>query len=167
MTTTDVFSAMQIGNPYKIYKKTVLGKVFIQIINQFDNKPEGVILQGIPTNNDDGCFIQLWNDKEDMFFRRMNKKHLIDGTLIPIELDVFTDKDKDKDIINYSEFTNEDIKEIVMSRFLALRAHLNKTDSEAHLYRILEMAETLGKSEKILTVIRARISEIQYGKDEE
>lgn len=159
--SAEMYSAMQTGKPFKVYKKTVLAMVFIQVLNPFDGTPEGRILKGNPNRNDEECFVQLWSEKEDAFFKRVNKKHLTGGYLIPYKVDKFLGgKDKDKGI-NYSKFTDEDIEKIVNSKFLALRAHLNKATSEAHVIRILSMAQELEKSDKLIQAITARLSELQ------
>jgi len=156
----EMYAAMQTGDPHKVYKKTILGKVFVQILNPFDGTPEGIILEGNPNKDDDECFVQLWSEKEHQFFKKMNKKHLTNGFLVPVSIEKFTKEKKPKGI-DYSSFTDEDIEKIVNSRFLALRAHLNKVDSEAHIYRLLSKAEELEKSSGIVNAIKGRIAELQ------
>ena len=46
--SADVFSAMQTDKPHAVYKKTILGKVFVTVLNPFDESPEGILLQGNP-----------------------------------------------------------------------------------------------------------------------
>lgn len=152
----DVYSAMQTGTPYKKYKKTILGKVYLEVLNPFSGKPEGLILHGNPAKNQEGCFVEVWTQKEDVFLKRRNPQHFKEGTL-----QEWTQKPKEKKEKLYSEYSDDDIKKIVNSRFLALQSTLNKATSEAFVLRILNMARELEKSEKIVRAIEARLSEIQ------
>jgi hypothetical protein len=159
--SSDMYAAMQTGKPYKVYKKTILAKVFVQVLNPFDGKPEGILLQGNPLNNNEGCFVKLWSEKENQFFKRLNKKHLKNGYLVPYEVKKFMNKEQESDVVDYSSFTEDDIEGIVNSRFLALRAHLNKVDAEAHVIRLLTKAQELNKTSGIMNAIEARLAELQ------
>jgi hypothetical protein len=152
----DVFSAMQTGTPYKKYKKTILGKVYLEVLNTFTGNPEGLILHGNPAKNQEGCFVEVWSEKEDVFLKRRNSGHFKQGTL-----QVWNKKPSEKKDKLYSEYSDDDVKKIVNSRFLALQSTLNKAKSEAFVLRILNMARELEKSEKIIRAIEARLSEIQ------
>jgi hypothetical protein len=159
--TQNIYSAMQSGAPFRVYKKNILAKVFVQVINPFSGEPEGVLLKGNHRNNDAGCFIQLWSEREHEFFKRMNQLHLKKGYLIPVNVDEFVKMSDEYSGIDYSQFTDNDIDEILNAPFLSLRAHLNKSDSEPHVLRVLDRAEELGKSDKITAAIKSRLSEIQ------
>ena len=154
--THDVYSAMQTGEPYKVYKKTILGKVFLKVLNPFDGSVEGIILHGNPAKNQEGCFIEVWSEKEDVFLKRMNREHFKQGTVQAWKRQPNIKKEK-----LYSEYTDDDVKEIVMAKFMKLRSVLNKTESEAFVLRILDMAREMERSEKIIQEITARLSEIQ------
>jgi len=79
----DAYSAMQEGEPIKRYIKTILGKVHVVVLNPFSEEPEGVILEGRPGNMDDlpNMVVDLWTNKQVVFFEKMNKKHLDAGRL--------------------------------------------------------------------------------------
>lgn len=150
-----VYSAMQENRPFKVYKKTILGQVAIQILNPFSDEPEVFLLRGNHLNNDEGCFIEFWNERQHEFFRKMNKFHLTKGYLIPVELESYLG-DTQKDIgIDYSAITDKDIDDVLNSKFLALRAHLNKVDSEPYILRVLDRADALEKSDKIIAAIKS------------
>jgi hypothetical protein len=166
--SAEMYSAMQLNKPFRVYKKTVLAKVFVQILNPFDGLPQGRLLQGFPGRNDEGCFVEIWSEKEDVFFRKVNKNHLTKGYLIPYDVDKFSDVESKSKEIDYSSFTDEDIEKIINYKFLKLRAELNKADSEAHVIRMLSKAKELEKSEGIVNAITARLSELQsYDTEEE
>ena len=159
--TTDVYAAMQDERPFKVYKKTVLAQVFVQVLNPYNGEPEGIILKGNHRADDEGCFVKLWSVKEHEFFKRMNQLHLRKGFLVPVETAKYAEITSTFEGIDYSQYTDEDIDNVLNSPFLSLRAHLNKIDSEPYALRILDRADALGKSDKITATIKSRVQEIQ------
>lgn len=151
----DVYSAMQTGKPYAKYKKTILGKVYLEVLNPFSGNPEGLILHGNPIKNQEGCFVEVWSEREDVFLKRRNSKHFKEGTL-----QVWKPQNTKKQKL-LSDWSDEDVVNLVNSPFLKLQSELNKTTSESFALRILTTAQQLEKSEKIIRAIEARISEIQ------
>jgi hypothetical protein len=153
-----VFSAMQTEKPYKSYRKTILGQVYVKILNPFNDKdPIGVILSG-ENNTDDDAIVQVWSQKEDQFLRTMNKKHFERGYLVEYNLpEVRTVSEDEK----YNTLSDEELKKLLSSKYFKLQAEINKMTSEAPLYRLLEFAYEEEKSEKIVNVIKGRLSEIQ------
>lgn len=160
-SNTDVYAAMQTGKPYKTYKKVILGKVFLRVLDPFNDDAIGVHLVGNPNKNEEGCFFHVWNEKQDVFLQRMNKPHFKSGTLI--EVKGGQPKEEDADKKGYKDYTDEDIVEIAKSKFFALKSLLKDSDSEAFIYRILTTAEELERPEKTLDEIRKRLSEVQAG----
>lgn len=153
--TQEVYSAMQVGKPYAKYKKTILGKVYLEVLNPFSGNPEGVILHGNPMKNQEGCFVEVWSVSEDVYLKRRNKKHFEDGTL-----QVWKSKKTKKEKL-LSEWTDAEVTELINSPFLKLQSVLNKTTSESFVLRILTRAQEMEKSEKLLKAIEARLNEIQ------
>jgi hypothetical protein len=148
-------SAMQGGTPIKSYIKTILGKVYVTVWDSFENRPTGILLEGDPRKNDEGCIIDMFKEEEDFFFKNKNKTHLSTGTVIPY---VRKDVVKERTIEEYSD---EELKEIINSKFFTFQNVLNNTDSIAVLFRIKNLAQELEKSDKLIKVIEARISEVQ------
>jgi hypothetical protein len=161
------YAAMQTGFPYKMYKKTILGKVAITVLNPFSGQPEGVILQGDPASPQDQekITVNVWNAKEDVFFKRLNKTHFDAGNLTEVSVP------RPEQIVeaprSVNDITDEEIFELLSKPFLALKNKLNKFTTSAPVSRILREAEALEKSEKILNVLRARISELEFGTPKE
>jgi hypothetical protein len=153
-----VFSAMQTEKPYKSYRKTILGQVYVKILNPFNDKdPIGVILSG-ENNTGDDAIVQVWSQKEDQFLRTMNKKHFERGYLVEYDLpEVRTVSEDEK----YNTLSDDELKKLLSSKYFKLQAEINKMTSEAPLYRLLEFADEAEKSEKIVNVIKGRLSEIQ------
>jgi hypothetical protein len=153
--SSDVFAKMQIGEPFRTYKKTILGQVYINVLNPWDGKPEGMIMKGDPSRNEDGCFYDTWGEKDDMFFHRSNKPHFERGVLIPVKRPGKVTERTPND------FTDEELEKLVMSPFLKLQHAMEKMTSVIPVLRLLQVAEEKEKSEKIMGAIRARLTELQ------
>jgi hypothetical protein len=151
----DLYSAMQSGKPYKTYKKVVLGRVYVSAIDPFTEQPTGIMLYGDPKRTDESCFIDMWNERDDLFFTKQNKSHLASGFIVEIVRPAPTVKE-----LTIEQYNDEQLREVVNMKFLALQAKLNKTSSEAVLYRMLSLAEEMDKSVKIVGAIQARLSEV-------
>lgn len=154
----ELVSAMVSGKPFKSYKKVVLGKVAIKLWDSLTNEPKEEIFVGDPRSGDDAV-IDVWSEKEQVYFERMNRKHFELGNLIEFKRpEVEEVKER-----TFEQYTDEEIKEVVNSRFLSLQSTLNKIESVAVLFRLKTAAEELEKSDKITKAIEARISELQAG----
>src|SRR6185369_15230663 len=103
----EVFSAMVGGKPFRTYKKTILGRVYVTVLNMMTGTPipEGVILDGDPNKNEVGAFFDVFSEQEDYFFRKMNKKHFDAGELIEFKR---TDEAPRQRTIE--EFSDEELK---------------------------------------------------------
>jgi hypothetical protein len=151
-----VFSAMQVGTPYKSYIKTILGKVDVMIWNSFKNEQEGRILQGDPkSNNKDGSIIDVWNEMEDMFFRRMNKRHFERGVLLSYKRSTVLPPKSPNDR------TDEELTEILISPHVKMQHSLEKFTSVVPLFRIKELAIEQERSPKLVAYIETVISKMQ------
>lgn len=153
--TSEVFSAMQTGKPFKSYIKTILGKVCVTVWNTFKEEPENIILEGDPKKTESGTSVDVWSDKEDLFFRNMNRNHFQTGTII--EFTHLTEPAAPR----IEDATDEELKVILNKKFLGLQADLNKIESIPVMYRLLNLARDLDKSEKITKVLEGRLSELQ------
>ncbi len=158
-TNNELFSAMIGNKPFKTYKKTILGRVYVTVLNMLTGTPvpEGVILTGDPRKNEAGTMFDVFSEQEDYFFKKMNKVHFDEGRLVEYKR---TDAPKEKTIEEYSD---EELRAIIAKPFKALEATLNSTSSVALLYRILTLAEEMEKSEKVMNHIKSRLSEVQEG----
>jgi len=156
--TQAIYSAMQEGRPMRTYIKTILGKVYVTVINPFLGKPEGVILEGNPRDPDNftKCSVQVWSIKEDEFFKRINEAHFKSGNLRVVK-----EKDEPVKKVSVNDISDDNITAILNKPFLALKNKLNKFTSVAPVYRFLKRAEDMEKSEKILNAIRARLAELE------
>jgi hypothetical protein len=153
----DVYSAMQTEKPYATYKKAILGMVAIHVLDPFQDKPIIQIMKGDPSKNDEGCLIDVWTVKEDVFLRKMNKNHFAKGNLIP-----FARKEEykpsEEELLN--SMTDEDMLKLLEAKWFTLQSSVSKMTSPAPLYRLLTLAQEMERPEKTLELIRARLSEL-------
>jgi hypothetical protein len=160
-TDSKVFAAMQTGKPLKSYIKTVPSKVYVTILSQFSNEPEGLILEGNPKTRDESCIVDVWEDKEDVFFKRANKKHLEQGVIIPFvraEEVIITEEEE------YNTMSDEEMVTLLKEPFFTLQSAVGKMTAQAPIYRMLTLAKEMEKSEKITKFIEGRLSALELEK---
>jgi hypothetical protein len=151
-----VFTAMQNSAPYASYRKTILGKVHVTILNPLTLKPEGILLVGEP-KTDERASIDLWSEMEDLYFKRQNKKHFTEGTVIKVQ------KVEPKETHTIEQYSDEELKEVLKMPFISFNKLLNEVNTTPVLMRMAELAKEMDKSEKFIKVIEARLSAVQLG----
>jgi hypothetical protein len=142
--------------PVKSYIKTILGKVAVIFWDTYEQKPASLILEGDPRRQDEDTIIDVFSDREDSYFRKINREHFRLGNLRPFERKVEVKAEK-----TLEEYSDEELTAIVNKPFLALQNALNKSQTEAVVYRMLNIATDLEKSEKVIRAIESRLSEVQ------
>lgn len=158
METTDrnlVSSAIHGGVPIKSYIKTILGKVYVSAWDSFENQPIGLILEGDPRKEAESSIVDVWTEEEDFFFRNRNKRSLQIGEII-----AFARKTEEREK-TIEEYSDAELTTVINSKFFSFQNTLNSATSLAVLFRIKNLASDLEKSEKIMKLIEARISEVQ------
>ena len=86
----------------------------------------------------------------------MNKKHIEAGRLNLVEKAALPKAPLSPNIIS-----DEEIDVLLNSKFLALKARLDKFTDTAPVFRVVNRARELEKSEKIIKHIEERISQLQ------
>jgi len=150
-----VYSLMQTGKPYKSYIKTVLGKVYVNVWDSFENKKVGLIIEGNPNSQPEECIIDVWNEQEDVYFKRANKRHFETGFIIAHNR---TDAPVER---SPNDLTDDELNNLLNSKFLSLQSGVNKMTSVAPVFRMIEMAKKQEKSEKIIKFLEGKLSELQ------
>jgi len=150
------FSQMQAGTPIASYKKTILGKVFISVLDPFSGNPVGMLLEG--RHGTDTEVIDVWSEVEDLYFKRANKRQLETGAVIKVKRE---EKVEEKTI---EQSSDEELKAVINQRYAAFQKTLSSIASEAVLYRMQDLAEEMDKSERILTSIKAKLADVQSPK---
>lgn len=148
---TKVYSAMQEGKPVATYRKTILGKVYINILDPFTGTPTGIILKGDPTSAD--ARVDVWTVKENLFLQRMNRKHFETGVLRKVDVPV----EKMEEIAHY---TDAELKEILGLVYISLQKKLVEIEDPAILTRMVDLAKEMEKSTKIVGAVEGRLQEV-------
>jgi len=159
MVNVRVNNAAMEGEPFKRYKKTILGKVYVTILDPFSDEPTGLILQGNPNHPAEleTQIVEVWDARQDSFFRKVNKKHFDAGRLVTLE---------EEPVISASPNSLSDAEMDVLldgrqTRFLAFQNRLATFTDEAPIFRLLNRARELEKSEKIIKHIETRLFALQ------
>jgi hypothetical protein len=149
-----VFASMQSGAPYATYRKTILGKVYVTVLSPFTNKPEGILLEGEP-KEDSRAIIDVWSEMEDLYFKRQNKKHFQEGTIIRVE------REPVQELHTIEQYSDNELKEVINYRYITFNKTLNEITTAPVLMRMLDLSREMEKSERIVKAIEARLSAIQ------
>jgi|WetSurSiteA1Bulk_404760.scaffolds.fasta_scaffold11461_3 hypothetical protein len=149
----NVYAAMQAGTPYATYKKTTLGKVFVSVLDPFSGNPVGIILEG--EKGDEKEMIDVWNETEDVFFKKMNRLQFDQGYIIPC---IRESKETPKPLEQYSD---TELKELLSMKYFAFQKLLSEITTTAVAQRLLDLAREMEKSEKITLAIETKLSELQ------
>jgi hypothetical protein len=155
----DSYSRMQVGEPLRTFKKTILGKVNVKILDPFEGAGKDILLFGDPRRkNCPNCFVELWTDKEVMYFLRSNKIHLESGVLVEHT------KPRDTKIAKtVNNLSDEEIEELVVAPWMKLKATVDKMTSIAAVSRVVDAAETAERPEKTMKYLREKLSLMQSG----
>jgi hypothetical protein len=157
MSDYDIFSAMQEGQePLARYTKTIVGKVHVLALNPFSDAPEGVILEG----NAKDSYIELWDNKQLVFFEKMNRPHIAAGRIVKME------KPPVPPPPSPNQLSDKEVDELLKGPYMTLKHKLEKFTEVAPVLRILNRARELEKSEKIIKHLEERISQIELEKYE-
>lgn len=158
-TDTQVFGMMQTDQPFKQYIKTVPSKVYVSVLDPFnDRQPVGVILKGNPRKQDRDSIVEIWSEKEDAFFKRANRRLLETGVLIPHTPKEVVEPSEEERLNSMSD---DELEELLSKRFIALQNIVNKITSPATMFRLLEIAKELDKPQKTVAFLEGKLSELQ------
>lgn len=136
-----VVDALQTGKPpFAIYKKAILGRVLVRYLDPIRMIPEETLLSGDSDGDGDldKVTVKVWSQAEDAYFRRQNKKHLVDGVLIPITMDEAED-------YTVNQISDEEIEDVLQKPFFALKNKLDEFTSPVPVRRFLLMAEKMNR----------------------
>lgn len=146
-------SAMQVGEPVATYKKVTLGKVCVTVLNSFSGRSEGLILKGQPGEETE--MVDVWSDKEDTFFQRMNAELMKRGVVIKVS------RQKDSGPKPIEQYTDDELRDVINLQILQFRKLLSEIKSPTVVSRMLAIARAEEKSEKFINGLLAKLSELQ------
>jgi len=140
--------------PYASYIKTTLGKVYVKVLNPFTGQPDDLILEG---KNTESCIVDVWDVKGDMYFKKANAYHFEKGFLMPhVRKETIP---SDEEI--YNTLPEEELTRLLKEKFFVLQSAVNKMTSVAPIFRLLEIAKALEKSDKIIKFLEGKLAELQ------
>jgi len=144
--------------PYATYIKTVLGKLHVMVVNHITRQPEGIILYGNPKEkNNEDCIVDTWSMDEDNYFKRANRRYLETGTIIS-----YLRKEKvQSDTEKINSMSEEEMTAVLKQKFFTLKNVVDKMTSIAPIFRLLELAKEMEKSEKIIKFLEGKLAEMQ------
>lgn len=161
---SSIYAAMQTGQPYKSYIKTVLGKVYVMVLNPFDDTPEGVFLKGNPKGRGkEGCIVPIWSDKGDAFFKNINKRHFDAKRLAEYTATVLPPKVEPVPVEKpIEEWTDEELLlGILNQKYIPFSSLINKITNPVVLFRLIELAKINEKSVKYIRDLKSKLAEVQ------
>jgi len=166
MENTNLLSTKDYGiiegkTPYATYIKSVISKVYVKILSPYNGtEKEDIILEGNPkSKNNESCIVDVWSVAEDRYFHRENQKHFERGLLIP-----YTRQDlplTEEDTVN--SLSDDELKNLLSkgTPFFTLQSKVNKMTSVAPVFRLLEFAKELEKSQKIIAFLEGKVAALQ------
>lgn len=155
-----VYAAMQTGKPYKTYKKTIYGQVFVNVLNSFNKQPEGIILKG--AKNVEGEFLDVWNEMEDVYFKRMNRRHFETGRIIEQSRPVAT-VPVEKPLESYND---NELKTLLTGKYYVVKYAVLKIISPVVLQRLHALAVEMDKPKSLIDIIEDKLAKIEAEKYE-
>ena len=151
-----IFAAMQVGTPYKSYIKKSVCKVLVRYLDPFDETPKEIILYGNPfTSIQESMIIDTWNDKQDVYLRKMNAVHFANGMLVEYKRSEAVEEK------SFNSLSDEEIEKILKSKYMTLKHALNKVTTATAANRFLHLARDLDASDKYVKLIEGRLAELQ------
>jgi len=147
----EVQEVMQEGKPYATYKKTVLGRVLVRLLDPIRLIETEVVLSGDPNDNPESAIVSVWSSSEDKYLQRNNKPHLESGMLIPCE-------PAEMEISNLNQISDEDVEEILSQPYFTLKNRLSTFTSTVPVRRFLIMAEKMNRPIKTIDYIKEVLS---------
>lgn len=157
-----VYEAMALDEAYAEYKKTIRGKVVVSYLNSFTGKPEQKLLSGEDNNNENARH-KVWSKTEDLYFKRANRKHFEFGRVVEVSSKATKAKAEKRAIEQYSD---EELKEVIKSRYVTFQKLLAEVASPAVVYRMHELAKDMDVSDKVMSSIKLKLSELQLEVEE-
>jgi len=152
----EIMRAQEEGDPVKVYRKAIVGKIVARVIDPFSGERAEVLVEGHPEKTPaPDLEISLWTPLEVTYFEKFNRGIIENGSLIVVG-------GRSDDIINFSNaLSDEDLKRICTEPFFSLRKDIKKITSETTMQRLLSIAKDVNRPARTLQEIELRLEEIQ------
>lgn len=154
MNEFDVYAAMQEGKePVARYKKSIVGQVQVSVLDPFSDKPTYLLLKGVDGDKD--SMIDLWTNKQLVFFERMNNSHIKAGRLIK------TSTKQAEPVLSPNQVSDEEIDELLSSKIAILREKVETFTETPPILRLLNRARELEKSERVVKYLEEQMAKLE------
>ncbi len=159
-TSVRDFAQMQTGEPLAVFKKTHIGKAVVRLIDPFTEQPTETILHGM--SGERSTFVEVWTEREYMYFLRANKVHLDSGAVVEHKGEI-----DNQIVMSFNNLPDDEMETLIGSKFFTLKSSVEQMTTEAPLLRLITLGEEANKPEKTMQFLRERLSLIQSGDLEE
>jgi hypothetical protein len=153
----EVIDAMRTGtDPYATYKKAILGRVLVKYLDPIRMTPEDAVLKGNPNDPDEEELwsFKIWSAEEDTYFKRENKTHLREGTIVPYRYEEKID-------ISINQVSDDEIELILQKPFFALKNKLAEFTSPVPVRRFLLAAERMNRPVGTVNYIKEVLEDME------
>lgn len=154
-----IYEAMQEDKPLAIFRKTILGKVAVSVLNPIFDRPEIVLLQGKVDKNNRECYVSIFTTKELVFFERVNRRLIEIGHII--RDDNFIKQEETKNEKPFEQYTDEELSELLNKQYAYFIKVLSKINNPVVVHRLLEIAQNENKPSKLINTLQTKIAELE------
>lgn len=153
-----IMLAQDLGIPAKVYRKVIVGKVCVKMLDPFSGQSTEVLIEGDPkTTSPADLEISLWTSPEVRFFEKLNRGLIENGSLVVAE-------GKTEDPVDFTNaLSDEELEALVTDRFFTFKKALLEITSETTAQRILKAAERMNRPVATMNLIRDHIESLQQG----
>jgi len=151
-----IMLAQDKGEPERVYRKAIVGRVVARVIDPFSGGRADVLIQGVPGKEDNSNLeISLWTPFEVKYFEQYNKGLIENGSL------VLVGSRSEFEVSHANALSDEQLEEVAKSPYFSLLKTLKEITSETTLQRLLQTAKDMNRTSKTLQTIQLRLEEIQ------
>lgn len=152
----EILRAQQNGAPLVTYRKAIMGRLVVRVLDPYRGIGSEVMLQGDPRKTEPTELeVSLYTPLEVKYFEKYNRTLIEKGSLVPVS------SAAELLVNRVNALSDEEIDTLVTASYFTLTSKLAEVTSEVTLQRILEAAERLNRPAKTLNTIKARIATVQ------
>ena len=144
------------GVAMRVYRKAIVGKVCVKLLDQYTGKQVEVLLTGEPGKAlMEDIEVSLYTKMEVNYFERQNRGLIERGSLILVS------EEGNTPVRMENAISDEQITELLTGTYTVLAAAIKKISSVTTLNRILKVAEDLNRLIKTINLIKSQIEKVQ------
>lgn len=151
-----IMLAQEKGEPERVYRKAIVGKVAAKVIDPFSGSRAEVLIEGAPGRVDASQLeISLWTPFEVKYFEQFNKGLIEAGSLILVETR------SEMQVDHKNALSDEELEKLAKAPYLSMEKTLKEITSETTVQRLLKVAKELSRPSKTVQRIELRLEELQ------